>query len=147
MDEELDHVADRVRGAAALGSLAGGMIAVYRGYPFLRTMGYAGFSCAMVATATFGCERLAGVAMESNDTIRNNLSRLQFLVLSHVTGGAIGGAIVGGLYQQQPLNGMVLLVPLMTVWGVGESMFQDLRDFKMEQSLKAQGIRDSEKRH
>mgnify|MGYP005864731443 CR=1 FL=1 len=125
--EDFDRASARVTVAGALGALGGVGTAMYKGHPIPRTVGLTAFSCAMVASACFGSERLAATALRGGP-LEKELGRGPFLVMTHACGGFLGGGILGYLYIQKPMHGVSFFVPIMSAIGYAESLFQDMVD-------------------
>lgn len=125
--EDFDRVSARVTAVGALGALAGVGTAMYKGHPILRTVGLTALSCAMAGSACFGTERLAAAALRGGP-LEKELGRGPFLIVTHACGGMLGGSILGFLYIQKPLHGMIFFVPIMSCVGFAESLFQDMVD-------------------
>jgi hypothetical protein len=139
LQEHLDHVASRVATASLAGALAGVTTAAYRGSPIGRTVALTAVSWGMVATACFSVERLASVAFVTiaNDhglEDRSTLFTRQNAIASHVVGGAVGGGFIGLLYGNRPLQGALLLTPVLGAIGFGQELFEDERRGRSYQS-------------
>ena len=123
--EDFDRVSARVTALGALGAMAGVGTAMYKGHPMARTVGLTAASCAMVGSACFATERLVAVNMRGGP-LEQELGQSSFLMLTHACGGVVGGGILGALYIGKPLHGVIFFVPVMTVVGFAESLFQDM---------------------
>jgi hypothetical protein len=136
--EEIDRLAARVTAVGCLGALAGVGIGLFKGHHRIaRTAGLTAFSCTMCATACLGSERLAanaGQYLLGADNIKNNY-RWESTFLSHAVGGYAGGAFVGGLYMGRPTRGIIFFVPLMTLFGLGELLFEEMREERLRQII------------
>jgi hypothetical protein len=136
--EDVDRVAARVSVVGVLGAWAGASIGLFKGHHRIgRTVGLTAFSCAMCATACLGSERLAanaGQYLLGRDNIKANY-RWPATFASHAVGGYVGGAFVGGLYMGRPTRGIVFFVPLMTLFGLGELLFEDMREERLRQII------------
>ena len=130
--EEIDHVAARVSLTSCLGGLAGVTTALLKGHPVARTAGLTAFSCALSATACFGAERLAAVSFRLVHLDRQ-WDRKQLTMASHAVAGAVGGGILGGLYLKRPARGIIFFVPLMSLVGFYELLYEDMRQERLEQ--------------
>lgn len=125
--EDFDRVSARVTLAGVMGALAGTVTAMYKGHPMGRTAGLTAASCAMVGTACFATERIADISLRRGP-LREELGRSGFLMVTHACGGLVGGGILGYLYIRNPIRGAVFFVPVMTVIGYADSLFQDMLD-------------------
>ena len=125
--EELDRVGARVVLAGSFGSFAGVGTALYKGHPIPRTAGLTALSCAMSAMACFGSERV--ISMAAGRFLGVDVSRTNWesTIATHALGGATGGALLGALYLGRPTRGALFFVPIMTLVGLGESMFEDFK--------------------
>jgi hypothetical protein len=135
--EEIDRLAARVTAVGCLGALAGVSIGLFKGHHRIaRTAGLTAFSCALCGTACLGSERLAANAGKFllGDSIKSDY-RWPATFLSHAIGGGAGGAFVGGLYMGRPTRGVVFFVPLMTLFGLGELLFEDMREERLRQII------------
>jgi hypothetical protein len=137
--EEIDRLASRVTAVGCLGALAGIGIGLFKGHHRIaRTAGLTAFSCALCGTACLGTERLAanaGQYLLGSDNIKSNY-RWPATFASHAVGGWAGGAFVGGLYMGRPTRGIIFFVPLMTLFGMGELMFEDMRVERLRQIIR-----------
>jgi hypothetical protein len=136
--EEIDRLAARVTAVGCLGALAGVGIGLFKGHHRIaRTAGLTAISCALCGTACLGTERLAAKAGQyflGGDNLKSNY-RWESTVVSHAVGGYAGGAFVGGLYMGRPTRGIIFFVPLMTLFGLGELMFEDMRAERLRQII------------
>lgn len=136
--EEIDRLAARVTAVGCLGALTGAGIGLFKGHHRIaRTAGLTAFSCALCGTACLGSERLAanaGKYLLGGDTIKSDY-RWPATFLSHAVGGLAGGAFVGGLYMGRPTRGIVFFVPLMTLFGLGELIFEDMQEERLRQIM------------
>lgn len=141
--DHVDHVANRVGIASAVGLVGGAAWATLKGMPRRSTALKVCASCTLVATAVFGTERLAFAAMDGR-TVTNNdgnttqeqqqqqqqqLRRRKRVVslTSHSFGGVAGGGLLGYLYLKKPVRGMVVFVPTMLLVGYLELYWQNLK--------------------
>lgn len=138
--QTVDHVTYRVTACTATGLFVGSSLATFQGLPLINTTISMASSFALVSTSCFIPERLLyhgsfyivpkqtlvlseadGVGNGNGDKNKDgdedgeaiNKTEKNRLFFSHVTGGLIGGGISGGLYKGRPLQGMMLLAPLM----------------------------------
>jgi hypothetical protein len=134
--EVIDHIAARVTLAAAFGAFAGVGAAMYKGHGSPpRTAALAAMSCALSATACFGSERVAAVAVARLLQTKRGTSGSELLfsnswevaLTTHAIGGVVGGSIVGFLYLGRPLRGVAFFAPFMLVVGTGEKLLNDVR--------------------
>jgi hypothetical protein len=129
LEESLDHISARVTLSGLVGALSGSIHGMYKGHHLLyRTAGLTGISCAMVATACCGTERLAHAALP------RLADRRLDLLCSHTVAGLTGGSLLGFLYLRKPLRGVVFFVPLMMVTALMEEEFIRLRERKQQES-------------
>jgi hypothetical protein len=146
--DEIDRIAARVTVVGCLGAMAGIGIGLFKGHHRIaRTAGLTAFSCALCGTACFGSERLASTAgryllsADSNNVDKNDNdddNRWPATFLSHAVGGSVGGALLGQLYMGRPVRGIVFFVPLMTVVGLGELLFENKREERLRQRIQEQ---------
>ena len=124
-----EHVANRVVVSAAAGGLWGYMQASVRGHLQGPSARLTALSCGIVGLVCFSAERLAFSGITRVIGTRNeSIPRLYVLLASHSIAGTAAGALLGTIYQRRPINGIILCLPLMTLYGYGESKFQDLVD-------------------
>jgi hypothetical protein len=142
--EEIDRLAARVTAVGCLGALAGIGIGLFKGHHRIaRTAGLTAFSCALCGTACLGTERLAanaGQYLLGSENVKSNY-RLPATFVSHAIGGLAGGAFVGVLYMGRPTRGIVFFVPLMTMFGLGELMFEDMREQRLRQIIHEETVK------
>lgn len=130
--EAIDQLASRVTAIAAFGGMAGTGIALFKGHRLGRTAALTAFSCALCGTACLGSARLvssAGEYLMGPPAKKNDWERT---LASHFVGGWIGGGLIGGLYTGKPARGVIFFAPLTLLFGLGEVLFQDLRQERLE---------------
>jgi hypothetical protein len=148
--EELDRIGARVTLMGVLGGICGAASAILKGHARIsRAAGLSALSCAMSATAVLGAERIVDLCInnmysnaassspliqEQDDVDGHDLleqfrqQRQRTMLFTHAAGGAMGGALLGAIYTRRPFQGMAVFVPIMMLVGLGESMFQDMKD-------------------
>lgn len=132
--ETVDHISARVAFFGCLGGAAGALGALYSGFPMLRFVGMTGGSMAMISTACFTSERLAAFAIDNvMDPQMRNRDSWEFTLTTHAVGGFAAGALLGGLYSGKPARGMALFVPFMLAIGVGEQLFEEMKQERIQQ--------------
>ena len=140
--EQAKYVSARMMLSSCIGAIGGVGVALYKGHRSIpRTAGMMAFSCAMSATACFGTERLAHLALApllednletaappiSTVTIAKTPTTLESMLVTHALGGFFGGALLGGLFIGRPLRGSVFFTPLMLLIAAGEHRLQLMR--------------------
>ena len=83
----------------------------------------------MAGVALFGTERLGYLVLQDIDSI----AQRQKLLISHTFAGLSGGSLLGTIYQNRPLNGMALCVPLMVLVGFGEYRLEKFLERKTQE--------------
>jgi hypothetical protein len=130
IQDHLDYLSLRVSLSGVTGLVSGTFIALYRGHDSIfRTSSRTGFSCALVGTACFGMERLAYIGMtqylwndhDREELYRNTKKQYYLKLISHATGGALGGAYVGGLFTGKLVRGAAVFAPFMVFIAMTEN--------------------------
>jgi hypothetical protein len=134
--EEFDRVSNRVTLVGGMGAIAGVAIGMYKGHPLPRTSGLTAVSCALAGTACFGAERFVSLAGNRLLGLDRTLGHWERTFFSHVVGGSIGGALLGALYMRRPIRGVVFFTPVMMVVALGEVLFEDLKNDKLESAMR-----------
>ena len=127
----LNHLSARVSLAAAFGAAAGVGTALHKGHHRpARTAGMMGLSFALSASACLTSERLVAVALDPSIILEKSSTKRQqsweALLTSHAVGGFLGGGVLGFLYLQRPLRGVVFFTPVMLLIGTFEKLYQDV---------------------
>lgn len=113
LQEHCDRVGARVCCAIPAGLLIGASYGTLRGVAIGPAAIASGASCAMVATACFGSERIVySILPHPFPLFATKLEGKQDL-LSHALGGMLGGGCIGWLYRGRPLSGSFFFTPLM----------------------------------
>lgn len=128
MQDQLDYMAARVSLACVIGGAAGTTSALYRGALVGRTALLSSLSCGMAATACFSFERLASAVLASDE------APIVSKTTTHAIGGALGGALTGALYRKKPIQGALLLTPVLIVIGLGQELYDGLRQERLQQN-------------
>lgn len=129
LEASLDYISARVTLAGLVGAALGTLHGMHQGHHILyRTAGLTGLSCAMVATACCGTERLAHAALPRLRDRRIDL------LCSHAVAGITGGSLLGYLYLRKPVRGVVFFVPAMMGIALLEEEFLKLRERKQEEA-------------
>lgn len=128
-DTAMERLSKRVVGVGMLGAVVGGASATLKGFPLGRTSMLTAMSCSMAGVALFGTERLGYLVLQDIDSI----AQRQKLLISHTFAGLSGGSLLGTIYQNRPLNGMALCVPLMVLVGFGEYRLEKFLERKTQE--------------
>jgi len=135
MQETLDFLSPRVALSALAGGTGGLTLASLRGYHFpARTAGLSAASCAAVATACFGVERVAHAALSNlapAPIMGDNRDWMRYA--SHAAGGLLGGSLMGVLYIRKPIRGALFFTPIMLAAALFDKKFTNYRQGKHEQ--------------
>ena len=131
--KDLDHVASRVCVAGIGGVLSGAVVALNRGHIVSKTAHSMGWNWALAAAACLSTQRLAlaGFRYQNDGVITPTAT-----MVSHGVGGVLGGGILGGLFIQKPLRGVVFAVPMMLGIGMLELKFQEEKRVDPEERKK-----------
>jgi hypothetical protein len=131
---DIDHVSYRVTGSAFTGLFAGVSFATLKGLPIPQTSVSMAASFALVSTACYIPERIVynsslRIFPRKNDHDATSLSEGEKredtrIFVSHTLGGVIGGGITGFLFKGKPLQGVLLLSPIMMSVAYGEIRLQ-----------------------
>lgn len=130
--EDIDRVANRMTISFVAGLVGGGTMAIFKGAPVPKTSLSVAASCALVATACFGLERISNVALR---TANVSDATTQFYA-SHAVGGVAGGALTGLLFQSRAVPGVLLFTPAMMLIAFGEIQFEQARQARLLRLLK-----------
>ncbi|CAB9498715.1 expressed unknown protein [Seminavis robusta] len=126
INDSLDYMGKRVILATAMGGLAGGCLAVHRGHSIATLANSMARSWALTATAGVATQQLAyGVLARTAWPPKTQEQKNALILASHALGGISGGSVLGFLYIQKPLRGIVLMAPLMVAVGLAEVRFQE----------------------
>lgn len=138
--EHVDKVANRMMIAAIAGFGAGAAMALYKGRPMLRMSVNVGCSWALVGTALFGMERIADVSARQllslpKTTIVSAQSRNDEMLryATYSIGGTTGGALVGYIFHQRILPGVVFFTPIMLCLAFAEQRYLTARSKRMDE--------------
>lgn len=135
--DDLDRVAHRVSLCALTGLSAGSAYATLTGLPLRSTSIKVSGSCAIVATAMFGAERIAYVALKNQID-----SERQLVLTSHAFAGLMGGGLNGYMYQKKPLRGMFFFLPAMMGVGLIELAWERQRQARIQKLNEGDARRD-----
>jgi hypothetical protein len=107
-----------------------------------RSTALASVSCAMAATACCVVERAAHYAIGTAYPVASGSisslsgsewNRSSLTLVSHGVGGVVGGAFLGAMYARKPIQGMLVFGPLMVASGVGDVLYNEMRDERIEE--------------
>lgn len=150
--QDIDHISYRVTGCAFTGLFAGASFATLKGLPLPPTTISMAASFALVSTACYIPERIFYNSSFYFLPIENNhglgsLSEVgkiekRRIFASHALGGVVGGGITGFLFKGKPLQGMLLLSPIMMCVAYGEIRLQDYKRERIKE-LSMNGQRES----
>lgn len=146
--KELDHVSIRVGLGIINGVFWGSSYAILKGHhPFTRIAIPSGISCALISTACFGMERLVHIGYVLPRRYSQEIGSVwhpkKERYVSHVLSGVMAGGLLGGIYKQRPLSGVLLFTPLMVGVAFVENSFEDWRQEKIQE--KAQLMKERER--
>ena len=128
--DEVDHVSSRVGLCSAIGLVSGAAYSAFRGLPRRATSIKVCISWTLVGTALFTTERIGHVLFQGPITGgggggTSNSTNRRLVLTSHAFSGISGGAILGYLFQRQPVRGMVVFTPIMLGVGFLELYWND----------------------
>mmetsp|Transcript_4417 Transcript_4417/g.8516 ORF Transcript_4417/g.8516 Transcript_4417/m.8516 type:complete len:162 (-) Transcript_4417:2871-3356(-) len=137
---DIDHITYRVSGCAFTGLFAGASLATLKGLPLSQTTISMAASFALVSTSCYIPERIfynvsfyvlprkendhGLYSLSAGSGSRREISRI---VASHAMGGVVGGGITGFLFKGKPLQGILLLSPIMICVAYGEIRLQEYK--------------------
>ena len=129
INQQLDHITNRVFLSTMTGFLFGGSHAIFKGYPALRASLQVSISCALASTACFGIERIIYNSLPHHE---------QSLYTSYTLSGILGGGLLGGIFQRRMGGGILLFTPLMISAAYTEIQFQSWKERKIQHLMKEQ---------
>ncbi len=159
----IDHITYRVTFSTTVGMLVGASYSTLQGLPLPKTTLSIASSFALASTACFIPERMfyhasfyvvpkiqlePPTAKMSDDTKVDLISesggssfyeRMR-LYTSHGLGGIVGGSVSGGLFKGRPIQGVMLLTPMMLGAAYGEMKLQDYKKKRIAE-LRTKGKR------
>ena len=144
----IDHITYRVTFSTTVGMLVGASYSTLQALPLPKTTVSMASSFALASTACFIPERMfyhasfylvpkiqlepvkmsddkkVDLVSESSGSFFNERMRLY---TSHGLGGIVGGSVSGGLFKGRPIQGLMLLTPMMLGAAYGEMKLQDYK--------------------
>ena len=130
--DEVKRVANRMTIAFMSGLAGGSIYALMKGRPAGKIAVAVAANCAVVSTACFSLERVSNVALRQ---VLNEEDHNTSLYLSHAIGGAVGGSLLGYLFQFRAMPGFMLFTPAMVMVAFGEIKFEQARKVRLEKLL------------
>lgn len=138
--QHIDHISNRVSGCAVTGLFVGASYSTLQGLPLAPTSISMATSFALVSTACFIPERIVYMSSfyfvpkaygkeggEEDLSLERRTREETRVYISHGLGGVIGGGITGSIFKGKPLQGMLLLSPIMMFAAYGELWLQDYK--------------------
>mmetsp|Transcript_27754 Transcript_27754/g.41996 ORF Transcript_27754/g.41996 Transcript_27754/m.41996 type:complete len:137 (-) Transcript_27754:122-532(-) len=129
--DEVRKVSNRMTATGAAGMFVGFFLAIRKGLPAVKTALTIGMNCAMIGTTCFGFERVSNVGLRR---IMEQDYHEQ-LFMSHAIGGAMGGALLGGLFQRRFLPGIMVFTPAMIAVAFAEIKYEEARAARIKKFL------------
>jgi|NOAtaT_6_FD_contig_51_2020448_length_644_multi_4_in_0_out_0_1 hypothetical protein len=135
LQENLDRVGARVCCAFPAGLLVGASYGTLRGVAIWPAAIASAASCAMVATACFGSERIFYSLLPRPFPYYSSRLEGKQDLLSHALGGMLGGGCIGWLYRGRPLSGSFFFAPLMVGVAFLERRFKAYKLERLEEMI------------